>query len=861
MEQYFAIKAQHPDTILLFQVGDFYELFFDDAKVVAAFLAITLTKRGRMNGQDIPLCGIPVHTLQHYLTKLIKGGFTIALCNQLSKPQPGTVVERAVTQVFTPGTLTDSMMLDEKSASYLLTLYPTNDCWGVLFTELLTAQMFATTIKTDQRSLHAELIRFFPDEIILPKNMLGEQIRRSISGQGYYTHLMPYQEKPTSLEEETLMDLQEQWSQEKLSCATRDQLAHIPALSHSVSMLYRYLKRTHEQALSQLSTINFYEADDFLILDHATQKNLEIIVNSHDGGRSHTLFAVMDQASTPMGSRTIKKWLQRPLVHQSSITARHDVIATLSPRYDLMLRLQELFKSLGDLERIIGRIALNRAHLNDYRQLTSSLGILSPLVDALAGSTNTSLIGLLSTKLSGFEPLYQLLCHSINTDYSKEWTIKPGFDQQLDHYRSLIDHSDDAIKQLEQEEIARTGIPSLKINSNNQQGFYIEVTHTHKHKIPEHYIHQQTLINRSRYRTEQLLTLESALATAAEQAQEQEILLFEQVQRQVQQYLGKLRHCAHALAQLDALLSLSLLAYHHQYVRPRFGNDGYLAITAGRHPVVEQHSQTPFVPNDTLLSDEQSLLIITGPNMGGKSTYLRQVALINIMAQCGSFVPASSATLPIIDRIFTRIGSGDNVAQGKSTFLVEMEETAVICTQATSRSLVILDEVGRGTSTNDGIALAHAIIEYLHHQIQARCLFATHYHELTHLANQYPGIANYHLRCQRHNNELYFLHEIQKGAAHASFGLDVARQAHVPLSIIKRAQELLNQYDGNQPVLFAPATTTLTAPLTLQHHQQNVSPALDPVYQQLESVDPDDLTPRQALDLVIALKKSMRPHS
>ncbi len=857
IEQYLNIKQQYANTILLFQVGDFYELFFDDAVTVSSFLALTLTKRGKCKGNDIPLCGIPVHTLHHYLGKLVRGGFSVALCQQLSKPIPGTVVERAVTQVFTPGTLTDSSLLDDKASSYLLTLYPTSTTWSLIFTELLTATMYATTVTPDYRFLDGELIRFFPDEILLPRQEQGQTIRRHIQQQGYFIQMLDYSATPKTVEDEEARDEIEAWQNKHLSPNAQDHIKSNPAVQHNVSMLYNYMKHNQSRALEHLSHFHVYETEDFLLLDKSTQKNLEIIKNCNDGGSSHTLFSTLDNASTPMGSRTIKKWLLRPLVQEHAITARHDVVEALINQTGILLELRSYLNQLGDCERIIGRIALGRAQLSDYRQLKAALSLLPNIKSLLPKLKSSSLLFIIQERLGSFDALVTLLSSSLNEDPRQDWKIKPGFDGQLDYFRHLVTNGESTIKKLEDQEIARTGISSLKIGHNNQSGYYIEVTHTHSHRIPHDYIFQQKLVNRSRYITQQLKETEGAIAQAAEQGEQREALLYDEIQREVYLHLGALRHCSHSLCQLDALASFSQTAHEYRYTRPTLRKEQAINIVAGRHPVVEQSSINSFVPNETTLNERQRLLIITGPNMGGKSTYLRQVALISIMAQCGSFVPADLATLPLIDRIFTRIGSGDNVAQGKSTFLVEMEETAVICTQATQRSLVILDEVGRGTSTNDGIALAHAIIEYIYSQINALSLFATHYHELTHLAEEHEAIVNYHLSCQQQENELIFLHEVRPGHAAASFGLDVARQALIPLPIIYRAHELLTHYDHyrstnsktQKPIL---PTPTFNPALLIQEDAQ-----IKAIKDELKTANLDNMTPRQALDLLYALKQKL----
>lgn len=842
MQQYFAIKQQFPDSLLFFQVGDFYELFFDDAKFAAAFLAIALTKRGKHKDLDIPLCGVPIHALDHYLRKLIKGGFKVALCDQLTKPTPGTIVERGVTNVFTPGTLTDSLMLDEKSASYLLAFYPTQESFGLVFSELLTAQLFATTLPADnKRLIEAELSRFFPDEIVLPLGNLGNAHATYFKQLGYCTSFtdagMQGQDSPIG------QPIAQAWLEGQFSNAVYKKIEHSAALSGSMEIFYRYLQKNNAQALQQFKSIQFYQADDYLLLDKATQKNLEIVENNHDGSRKNTLFTVLDKAKTAMGSRTIKKWLLRPLVQEDAIMQRQKTVTEIYKKIDVMQQLEEQLHQIADLERIIGRIALRRAQINDYKALQQSLSLMPTIKDIL-GKLESQLINSMQERIIDFAPLVKLLEHSINQDPSISYLIKRGFDHELDHLRDLAENGQRAIAQLEQQEITRTGINSLKIRFTDISGYYIEITNANLSQVPSDYKHQQTLVNRQRFTTPELTQLERDLQRAQHEITNVESAVFERIKREVEILLTPLRHTAQALAYLDGLLSFARVAYDNNYCIPTFNHDQNISINHGRHPVIETTSKQAFVANDTTLTDAQSLLIITGPNMGGKSTYLRQVALISLMAQCGSLVPAEQAELSILDRIFTRIGSGDNLAEGKSTFLVEMEETATICTQATKKSLVILDEVGRGTSTFDGIALAQAIIEHIHEIIKARCLFATHYHELTKLAEQHAGIKNYHLQCHKQGSTLHFLHKIAPGVATGSFGLDVARLAEIPTSIIKRAHDILrtleNQSPGTTPITPAILDNNFALHSTPKHHEEIIT--------KLQNIHLDHISPKQAFD-------------
>ena len=889
MRQYFEIKKQHPDAILLFQVGDFYELFFDDAKVVSSFLAIALTKRGKHQGQEIPLCGVPVHALNHYLLKLIKGGFKVAICNQTSKPKPGTVVERAVTQVFTPGTLTDEQMLDNKSASYLLSFYPGPKHWGMLFTELLTAQVFATSIPADSyRVVEAELARFFPDEILLPEKAgkFDTYFRQQGCVVSPFTPLDTTPAGVTRGERETGNTGPELWAESAFSDAVLAHLAQNAAIANSLHQLYWYLKRNQERALDQFTSIQFYQPEDYLILDASTHKNLEITRNMQDASRKNTLFSVVDRAATSMGSRMIKKWLSRPLVQKQSIVQRQEVVAALSKNIDAMQKLQELFGSIADMERIVGRVALGRAQRHDYLALKESLKRVPQVRAVLQEHLLFYLTDLVQAKLVDLSTLIELLECALHDDPSSKWTIKIGFDQELDRLRGLVSNSQQEVLKLEQREIDRTGIASLKVRFNNISGYYIEVTKPNIKRVPDDYIQQQTLVNKNRYMTPELKELERDITRAQTEIEHVEAKAFERVKREVEGELPALRKLAQALAYLDGLFGFARVAYENNYAVPEFSDGRDITITKGRHPVVEQAGSSQFIPNDTNLNDDESIWIITGPNMGGKSTYLRQVALLCVMAQSGSLIPAQSASLPILDRVFTRIGSGDNLAQGKSTFLVEMEETAAICQQATKNSLVILDEVGRGTSTFDGMAIAQAIIEYIAEQVKSRCLFATHYHELTHLKETFSGIENYHMASKRGDSGMLFLYTILKGVAGGSFGIEVAKLANLPEQVVLRATEILQELDGSYPSIHPPSlklrgtlgTNGIFAMDGLVEDSEscgNRSSRVPPLggvsretnekaaslLKDLQSLSLDDLSPRQALEALWQLKeKSEKPH-
>lgn len=857
MQQYFQIRSEYPDTLLLFQVGDFYELFFEDAQKAAAFLGIALTARGKNKGEPIPLCGVPVHALDHYLSKLVKGGFKVAICDQLEEPKPGSLVRRGVKQVLTPGTLTDSKLLDARSASYLFSFYPAGDSWGLVFSELLTAQIFVTTIPAlSEKLLESELTRFFPDEILVPNMPQAKEFQAYFKRLGYCITVV--HDDQASVTDE----LMSAWMHRQFSQAIIAQFEHSQAMKLAMRYFYAYMSKNQRACLDQFTTVLFYSPDDFLLLDSATQRNLELIKNAQDGSSKNTLFELMDCAKTSMGSRMIKKWILRPLVKKEAIIQRQDAVALFSDNVSLVNSLEQLLVSVGDVERIVGRIALDRASLADYCSLSRSLALLPQCKEFLRSSAERIiLVRIICDHLGDFNDLSDLLQRALYDGDESDWIIQSGFDNRLDQMRALVADGNRMILELEQKEQDETGITSLKIRYNHVQGYYIEVTNANRSAVPERYKRLQTLVGRERFMTPELQDLQYGIERARKDITTYEQELFVALKAQVSSYTAPLRKSAHALAHLDALLSLARLSYDNGYVRPVFNDQRNIIIKNGRHPVVEQSLSSSFIPNDTLLTDEHSLWIITGPNMGGKSTYLRQVALMCVMAHIGSFVSAESAELPILDRIFTRLGASDNVAEGKSTFLVEMEETAAICTQATRHSLVILDEVGRGTSTFDGLAIAQAVVEHIFTTIGARCLFATHYHELTYLQETFPAITAYYAASKKTPTGIVFLYKIIAGIADGSFGIEVAKLAHLPKGVIDRAAVLVNSFTHGTthviPAVKALPDATAYENERLKDENRDISQKLataEQVIKRLAEVDFDGLSPKKAFDLLWELK-------
>lgn len=848
MKQYFTIQAEHKDTLLLFQVGDFYELFFDDAKKVAEFLGITLTKRGMFNGQPIPLCGFPIHAVDHYITRLVKGGFKLALCDQLEVATAGKMVPRGVTNVLTPGMLISENLLDSKSNSYLFSFFPTKAGYGLLFSELLTSQLHATVLPYgSSRQLEAELFRFLPDEVLLLQNRSMLSYESFFKQRGFFTTAYDLNFDKSLIDQET------SWLEQQLDKRSFAELEKQNSLLYATILWKKYVQKNQQKALFEFKSITMYEPESFLMLDGATQKNLDLIKNSFDGSSSHSLFSLMDKAVTPMGSRMIKRWILSPLMDKDIVFQRQNVVQEFLSQAVFFQKVQDILSGCGDMQRIVGRIALDRATLQDYASLGAILSNLPELQKLLRASQTDFLQGL-AQSLRDFSSLESLLLSSCNDDRDIEGIIKKGFDESLDRMRDLVENGSSKILELERQEIEKTGINSLKIRHNNLQGYYIEITNTHLDSVPEGYIEQQSLVGRKRFTTKVLQALQFEILHAQQQFSGLEKEVFGQVKAQVKVYVHDLRLASQALANVDALVGFAKVSYEFGWVKPEFNSGRDIVIKDGKHPIVASLLCEKFIANDTNLTDDQSLWIVTGPNMGGKSTYLRQVALICLLAQCGSNVPAKSAKLAILDRIFTRIGAGDFLAQGKSTFLIEMEETAQILQYATKHSLVILDEVGRGTSTYDGLALAQAIVEHIFNKIQARCLFATHYHELTDLQEHLPGIVSYYADSVRTAAGILFLHKIVAGKADGSFGLEVAKLARIPSEVIFRAQQVLSGLHENGSNLTR-AESYKPATAYDDHTRLEIDPASKIIMDRLSNIDFDNLSPKQSFDLLWELKQ------
>jgi DNA mismatch repair protein MutS len=838
MRQYFALKAEQPERLLFYRMGDFYELFFDDARKAAQLLDITLTSRGESAGQRIPMAGIPYHAAEGYLARLLKLGESVAICEQVGDPATSKgPVERKVVRIVTPGTVTDEALLEDRRENLLAAVIQHGNAFGFAYLDLVSGRFVLQEPETIERLL-GELERIGPAELLVSEDhALPAAI---ISRQGLTRrpswHFDPASNRQLLLRHFETRDLS------GFGCESHD------AAIAAAGSLLQYVKETQKSAIPHLHGMRFETGTEFVILDAASRRNLEL--DFHPSGRSDfTLFGVLDRTVTAMGGRLLRRWLHSPLRERAILQARYGAIdALLSLGVHDSVR--TLLRGVGDVERIAARIALRSARPRDLSTLRQSLVALPDLRATLA-SCDSALLRAVSAGMGEHPELADLLQRAVMENppvlIRDGGVIRDGFDAQLDELRALSQNADQFLMDMEQAEKERTGISNLKLGYNRVQGFYIELSRTQAEKVPADYIRRQTLKGVERYITPELKAFEDKVLSAREKALAWEKALYDKLLDRLVEDLGKIQTSAAALAELDVLANLTQRAEELRWTQATLADTSGIRIVGGRHPVVEQVSGQSFVPNDLALSPDCRMLVITGPNMGGKSTYMRQSALIVLLAHIGSFVPADSAEIGPIDRIFTRIGASDDLASGQSTFMVEMTETANILHNATSQSLVLMDEVGRGTSTFDGLSLAWACAEHLAKELKAFTLFATHYFELTSLVEEHSNIANVHLDAIEHGDHIVFLHAVKLGPANQSYGLQVAALAGVPKAVIGNAREKLQMLESKSRQ--EPGHVQRIRQLDL-FAAQDPHPAL----RLIDQLKPDELTPRQAMDIVFQLK-------
>jgi len=840
MQQYLKIKAEYPHQLVFYRMGDFYELFYDDAKRASELLNISLTARGKSGGNAIPMAGLPFHAAEGYIAKIVRAGESVVICEQFGDPATSKgPVERKVARIVTPGTLSDEAFLDESRDNILLAINTHQDKYGVSLVDISTGR-FSLMELDDQESLMAELERLKPAEILFNDDTILESILRGRPGlRG---------QAPWNFETE---------SAERLLCQqfnTQDLegfgIAHMTLAIGAAGCLLQYAKDTQRSALPHIRRLLIEQRSETVILDAATRRNLEIDQNLA-GGRENTLISVMDKTATAMGSRLLRRWLNQPLRDIDTLLHRQSAIQWFRTHYRYEAAAEHL-KGIGDIERILSRVGLGSARPRDLERLRDALASLPSLQNALLDESRPQHINRLAHLVSEFPEQASLLKKAIIDNppvvIRDGGVIADGYDEELDELRNISENAGDYLIKLEQQEKARTGIATLKVGYNRVHGYFIEISKAQATEVPAEYIRRQTLKNAERFITPELKSFEDKALSAKSRALAREKALYESLISLLAEQLPALQDCAQALAELDTLCNLAERADTLNLTAPHLHQLPQLSIRQGRHPVVESVLETPFVANDLSLSPERRMLVITGPNMGGKSTYMRQAALIALLAHIGSYVPAESVDIGIMDRIFTRMGSSDDLAGGRSTFMVEMTETANILHNASESSLVLMDEVGRGTSTFDGLSLAWSAADYLASEIKALTLFATHYFELTALPEQQEGVFNVHLNALEHNDTIVFMHEVQEGPASQSYGLQVAQLAGVPHHVITQARQKLIQLEADS----VKTQTGATPPPPVQNDMFSApsSPALDA----LKDMNPDNLSPREALELLYSLK-------
>ena len=845
MRQYLGIKAEYPDTLLFYRMGDFYELFHDDAKRAAELLGITLTARGSSAGQPIPMAGVPYHSAEGYLAKLVSYGESVAICEQTGDPATSKgPVERKIVRILTPGTVTDEAILDDRKSCALAALVADGDRYGVASIDLAVGTIYVTELESETL-LQAELARLSPNELLIAEGLATAELQER-----YIVRERPVWHFDNTTAREQLCELFGTKDLQGFGCD------NLQLATSAAGCVLQYVRETHRGSPPHIEGITTETQGDAVTLDATTRRNLELD-SSISGQPGATLIAILDKTCTSMGSRLLTRWLHRPLRDHHELNTRFDAIESLLRSSSLQDQLTEQLTGIADIDRILARISIGSARPRDLLGLRNSLRRLPELHTACSQVKDVLLNGI-SDCLDGFDSETTLLNNALNDEVPATLkdggVIKTGFDETLDELRALSENADQFLTDLEIRERERTGIPTLKVGYNRVHGYYLEVSKASKSEVPAEYTRRQTLKGAERYITEELKEFEDKVLSARERSMNREKALYEKLLTDLSAHLPALKQCARAVAELDVLCNMAERSASNQWSRPAFSDEPGIRYNAGRHPVIENTLKDPFVPNDLHLDSKQRMLLITGPNMGGKSTYMRQTALIALMAHIGCHVPASDCVIGPVDRIFTRIGASDDLASGRSTFMVEMTEAASILHNATPHSLVLMDEIGRGTSTYDGLSLAWACAEALANKNKAFTLFATHYFELTSLAESHKAIGNVHLDAVEHNDEIVFMHNVKSGAANKSYGLQVAKLAGLPAATLRDARLRLESLESGGGVASS------------QHNVQPATPSSGPqmgLFDQdysaladyLNDLDPDTLTPRQALDHLYELAR------
>jgi DNA mismatch repair protein MutS len=877
MRQYFDIKEKHPGTILLFRVGDFYETFADDAVLISKELGITLTKRNN-GGDQTPLAGFPYHALDTYLPKLVKRGYRVAICEQTEDPETAKkagkkIVNREVTEITTPGVTMSDKLLDHKRNNYIASVFFTGGTVGIAFSDISTGEFALSQLS--KAELDSVLQSIQPSEILLQKKLKSSVPKELLSYNNTFIDDWVYEG------DYGYKLLTDHFNTHSLKGFGVEDLE----ITHKAAgSLLHYMQETQKSSLGHLRRLYAYENTDYMALDGSTKRNLELTSAMQEGGTEGTLVSILDDTVTAMGGRLLRKWIMRPLKRVKPIEQRLDAVTWLNKHHDRRNELREEMSQIGDLERLISRISVGRCNARDMKQLQLSLAQIPNVKIQISGNENELLEqidGDLKLLIDVQERIEQAIVEDPPASIRDGGIFKDGFSDDLDELREIARNGKDYIARIKDKLAKESGIPSLKVGFNKVFGYYIEVTNTHKNKVPEHFIRKQTLVNSERYITPELKEVEEKVLSAEDKSKTLEGELFEKLRLTIAEYAEQIQDIAAALARLDCLQSFAEVAFRNNYVCPEINTGDVLDIKKARHPVVEKtlDAGEPFIPNDIYLDNsEYQILMITGPNMAGKSIILRQTGLLVLMAQLGCFVPAEKATIGLVDKIFTRVGASDNLAAGESTFLVEMNEAANILNNATPKSLILLDEVGRGTSTFDGLSIAWALSEYLHNQpeVAAKTLFATHYHELNELESRYERIKNFSIQVKEHKGKVIFLRKLIRGGADHSYGIQVASMAGLPEAVISRAKSILSNleshtldvsHNGENEIIEKTAKkkkAAAAASKNVEKQEQlpqmtlfgsSIDPNTETILNKLEASDPERMTPIDALLLLSELKR------
>ena len=858
MEQYFQIKQNYPDTLLFFRLGDFYEMFFEDAKIASKELELVLTGRDCGQEERAPMCGVPFHSADSYIAKLVSRGYKVAICEQVEDPATAKgIVKRDVVRIVTPGTVIESNMLDESKNNYLASIFLTEKSCGLAFVDISTGEVHLDSNTSGDAVAHIinRLGCYNPTEVMMNKYCASV---KTISD--FVKNRLSVDYQIVSESNYDLSDLESVVYSYVTSDGDKDEFKKNESLVYAFGSALQYLKGVQKNDLENISEVDFYNENSFLTLDLTARRNLELTETQIRREKKGSLLWVLDHTKTAMGKRLMRSWVEQPLINYSSIILRQNAVEELSSDTILLDSLMTYLGDMFDLERIMTRIVYGSANAKELRTLSQTIYQLAGIKSSLAGVKSKMLDGIYND-IDLLEDVNELITSAICEDppltVREGGMITDGYNEELDTLRDIVNNGKGYISAIEQEEQEKTGIKKLKIGYNRVFGYYIEVTNMFKDLVPDHYIRKQTLANCERYITQELKELESKVLGAQERIVRLEFEIFSAIRNQIADQLERVRLTARAVANLDALCSLAYTAINNNYTRPIVDTSDEIIIENGRHPVVElMLDGAPFVPNETRLDcRDNRTAIITGPNMAGKSTYMRQVAIITLMAQIGSFVPASSAKIGIVDRIFTRVGASDDLSAGQSTFMIEMTEVADILKNATSKSLIVFDEIGRGTSTYDGMSIARAVLEYTadKKKIGAKTLFATHYHELTELEDIVEGVKNYNTSVKKRGDDITFLRRIVKGPADGSFGVEVAKLAGVPKAVVDNAKKILASLEAQVPVKMTKEVVKDDTDEELQ--LSFTSSGNDSIIERLKTIDVNTLTPIEAMQTLYELHK------